>query len=85
MNIEILYFASIRECLGLGSEQLKLPEQVSEIAALIDYLAETRGVSWSNVLHQENLLIAVNQTMVKTTHMLKEGDEVAFFPPVSGG
>lgn len=83
--IEILYFARIKEMLGVGSEQIELTEDIDDIASLIDYLCDARDARWRSALQQENLLVAVNQTMVKADHGLREGDEIAFFPPVSGG
>lgn len=80
-----MYFASIREELGLEREQLPWDDSLEDVAALIRWLSRTRGERWDDVLHQENLLIAVNQSMVKPPHPLKSGDEVAFFPPVHGG
>lgn len=85
MMIEILYFARIREILGMGREQIKLAEDIADITSLIDYLCGVKDARWSSALHQENLLISVNQTLVAADHGLKDGDEVAFFPPVSGG
>ena len=83
--IEILYFARIKEMLGVGREQVNLSENIKDIASLIDYLCDARDAKWASALQQENLLMAVNQIMVKADHGLREGDEVAFFPPVSGG
>ena len=83
--IEILYFARIKEILGVGSEQLELSSNIKDIAALIEHLCDARDPRWTTALQQENLLMAVNQTMAKADHGLREGDEVAFFPPVSGG
>ena len=85
MRIEILYFARIRELLGLTNEQVQLPGESWDIDSLIDHLCHNRDSQWSDVLRQENLLIAVNQAIVKGSHGLCSGDEVAFFPPVSGG
>jgi molybdopterin synthase sulfur carrier subunit len=83
--IEILYFARIKEIVGLDREKLDLADDVTDMAALIDYLCNDRDDRWASALRQENLLMAVNQTMVKADHPVRNGDEVAFFPPVSGG
>jgi molybdopterin synthase sulfur carrier subunit len=83
--IDILYFARIRESLGLGKERLELPAGSVDVADLITHLSNTRGESWSQALGQVNLLVSVNQALVKPDHKIHDGDEVAFFPPVSGG
>ncbi|NQV64597.1 MAG: MoaD/ThiS family protein, partial [SAR86 cluster bacterium] len=48
-------------------------------------LVESHGAKWSEALNRENTLVAVNQTMVDYQHFIHAGDEVAFFPPVTGG
>ncbi len=83
--IEVLYFARIREDLDVEREQLEWTGGISDVAALIAYLCDDRGAAWSTTLRQENLLVSVNQAMVNTDHQLADGDEVAFFPPVTGG
>jgi molybdopterin synthase sulfur carrier subunit len=83
--IEVRYFAGVREALGRDREHLPLPDGVSDVDGLIRALVEVRGEAWREALCQDNLLVAVNQTMVKGSQVLRDGDEVAFFPPVSGG
>lgn len=83
--IEVLYFARIREDLEVEREQLEWQKDLKDVAALIEYLCRDRAGQWSNTLEQENLLVSVNQAMVNTDHLLADGDEVAFFPPVTGG
>ena len=58
---------------------------MADVAALIAHLCSERGATWSATLYQDNLLVSVNQAMVKMDHELADGDEVAFFPPVTGG
>jgi molybdopterin synthase sulfur carrier subunit len=84
MTITVLYFASLREAVGTASEKLDLPEGVATIAALRVFLA-SRGEGWSALAQMKNLKSAVNQTMVAGDAPLADGDEVAFFPPVTGG
>ena len=74
MNIELLFFASLRERLGLASERLVLPADVQTVGALRQHLA-ARGGPWA----------AVAQAMATPDTPLHEGAEVAFFPPVTGG
>jgi molybdopterin synthase sulfur carrier subunit len=84
MNVKVLFFAGLREALGTGSESLALPDGVATVGALRDHLA-ARGESWSALATTKNLRSAVNQLMVAADATVKEGDEVAFFPPVTGG
>lgn len=82
--IKLLYFASLRETLGIGGEELVLPAGVADIAALRVHLA-ARGGSWTAFATSTSLRAAVNQAMAAGTVTVKDGDEIAFFPPVTGG
>jgi molybdopterin synthase sulfur carrier subunit len=82
--IEVLYFAGLREALGCSRETVGLPEDVRTIGTLRDYLA-ARGDPWQNLATAKNLRAAVNHAMVGPSAGVKPGDEVAFFPPVTGG
>ncbi|MEE9303680.1 MAG: molybdopterin converting factor subunit 1 [Thiotrichaceae bacterium] len=82
--ITLLYFASIREALGCEKETLELPESIS-VNSLITQL-RARNKNWENILDSRTeLLIAVNQQMSDHEAIIHQGDEVAFFPPVTGG
>jgi len=81
--INILYFASFRDALGKAEEQLKLEH--STVHDLIEDLAN-RGENWAMALRDnQNLQIAVNHDVAQRDTVLSSGDEVAFFPPVTGG
>jgi molybdopterin synthase sulfur carrier subunit len=82
--IKVLFFAGLRETLGKGSESLALPAGVGTVGALRDHLA-ARGEAWSALATMKNLRSAVNQQMVGPDAKVEPGDEVAFFPPVTGG
>lgn len=84
MNIKVLFFAGLREALGVSAERLDLPAGIGTVGALRDHLA-ARGEPWSALATAKNLRAAVNQQMVGLEAPLKAGDEVAFFPPVTGG
>jgi molybdopterin synthase sulfur carrier subunit len=84
MALKILYFASLREALGQGSEQLDLPPGVTDVASLRCFLT-ARGDQWQALATVRNLRCAVNQEMVRFDAPIRAGDEVAFFPPVTGG
>lgn len=83
--IAIHYFASIRESLDCDAEKLVLPDGVATVADLLQHLISGRGENWAETLGQDSLMIAVNQEMADKNAAVKDGDEVAFFPPVTGG
>jgi molybdopterin synthase sulfur carrier subunit len=83
--LSIHYFASTREKVGLSDETVEFNEGVSTIAALIEMLcARHSGFSQANELSNK-LLVSVNQAVVDRRHKLHDGDEIAFFPPMTGG
>lgn len=83
-TVKILYFASLREAVGCAGETVDLPEGVGTVSALRDYLA-ARGAPWQALGTHRNLRYAVNQRVAGPEARLGAGDEVAFFPPVTGG
>ncbi len=84
MPIKILYFASLRETLGLGQESLELNATIDSVATLKNHLA-ARGEPWTALAKMKNLRAAINQRVVNADNAIADGDEVAFFPPVTGG
>ena len=85
MTIKILYFAKLREDLGQNAEDFALPAGVSTVAALRAHLI-ARGGNWAMALAQGKAVrVAVNQELAEATTVVKAGDEIAFFPPVTGG
>jgi len=81
MTLKILYFASLRESIGSSGETVDLPSAVKTVGALRDLL----GQRHAELLTAKNLKTAVNQKMVGLEAPVADGDEVAFFPPVTGG
>ena len=83
--ITVLYFARLRESLGRSSERMSLPATVRDLEALRAVLIERGGV-WQEELAPGKLVrAAVNQAMAHGDSPIADGDEVAFFPPVTGG
>ncbi|QDY41401.1 molybdopterin synthase sulfur carrier subunit [Candidatus Pantoea soli] len=80
--INVLFFAQVRELTGTAA--LALAAEYADVAALRAALA-ARSDRWALALEPGKLLAAVNQTLVPLSHPLQDGDEVAFFPPVTGG
>ena len=85
MKVKILYLASLREQLGKSGEDVEISPATSTVAGLRTLLI-ARGGAWQTVLsHERALRVAVNQEMAQPTTPVKPGDEIAFFPPVTGG
>ncbi len=83
--MKLLYFAWLRTKIGVASEEVTPPEAVTDVGALIDWLA-TRGPGYADALaNPEVVRVAVNQDYAGRDHPLSPGDEVALFPPVTGG
>jgi molybdopterin synthase sulfur carrier subunit len=85
MKLELKFFASLREGLGLAGESITTPVEIKTIADLRGHLAQ-RGNPWAEVLSEAKVIrCALNHEMVSDSTLLVEGAEVAFFPPVTGG
>ena len=84
MTVKLLYFAHLRELLGTSGEEITLPAMVADVSKLRSFLA-ARGSSWQVLAEAQNLRAAVNQQMVGPQALIADGDEIAFFPPVTGG
>lgn len=81
--IHILFFAQLREQLQCG--EISLDEFNGQtVAQLLEHLMLLQP-HWAEFLGNKKLLVAVNKTLVKASQVLQSGDEVAFFPPVTGG
>lgn len=85
MQVQLRFFASVREKLGVSTELAQLPSGVATVGQVRDWLI-ARGAPWSEVLAEGRALrMAFNQQMCAADTALTEGGEVAFFPPVTGG
>ncbi|MEQ1599403.1 MAG: molybdopterin converting factor subunit 1 [Methylotenera sp.] len=85
MNIKILYFARIKEAVNYSTEEIALPSDVSTVTALKNHLS-LRGENWANLFNGKQVVrAAINHTLVDDLAKINAGDEVAFFPPVTGG
>lgn len=85
MKVKILYLARLREVFDVESEVLELPGERAYAAAIVDLLRK-RGEPWSKELALDaGYRMAVNQTLAGLVTPVQDGDEVAIFPPVTGG
>ena len=85
MKLHLKFFAGLREAIGTASEALELPAGVATVGALRAHLAARGGVWAEHFAPKRNLRAAVNQDMAGADATVCAGDEVAFFPPVTGG
>lgn len=77
MSIKVLFFASLRESMGRASDELQATD-ASTVAGVWGIVADGKPMP-------ANLLAAINQEYVNADALVADGDEVAFFPPVTGG
>lgn len=83
--LTLLYFARLREALGTAREEIARPADVDDVRALMAWLA-ARGGAWQEEFAGcQPLRAAVNQQLVPNAATFQDGDEIAFFPPVTGG
>jgi sulfur-carrier protein len=85
MNIQLKYFASVREALGRSHESVDVPEGIATLGDVRAWLRGRGGV-WNETLAEGRALrMAFNHVMTDEDVRLTDGCEVAFFPPVTGG
>lgn len=83
--MQLLYFGWVRTRIGVGSEQVEPPETVTDVRGLIDWL-QGRGDSYAAVLSDLSAVrVAVNQEMADLDAAIGRDDEIALFPPMTGG
>ena len=83
--MKVLYFAWVRSQIGLSEETVDLPDDVSTVSELLDWLRR-RGPRHAEALHDTSVVrVAVNEEYASLDAPVAAGDEVALFPPVTGG
>ncbi|MDA9211038.1 molybdopterin converting factor subunit 1 [Methylophilaceae bacterium] len=86
MKINILFFAGIREMFGFKEKNIKIEESINSPEKLVKFLIEKEQGSWIKLLSSKDLIrVAINQEISEWSSPLKDGDELAFFPPITGG
>jgi molybdopterin synthase sulfur carrier subunit len=83
MKLSVKYFASVREAIGTGNEAVET--SAATLGALRDELINRGGAYASSLARGKAVRLARNQVMSDESAALADGDEVAFFPPVTGG
>lgn len=85
MKVELKFFASVREALGVSAESVDVPDEVASVGDVRAWLRQ-RGGAWAEALAEGRALrMACNHEMTDASTRITEGCEVAFFPPVTGG
>jgi molybdopterin synthase sulfur carrier subunit len=85
MKVTVLYFARLREAMGRARDDLEVPRDVATVGQLRAWLV-AQGAPWSGAFGElTRVRAAVDQTMAGDDAGLRDGAEVAFFPPVTGG
>jgi molybdopterin synthase sulfur carrier subunit len=83
--MKIFYFAYLREKAGVGEEEVSPPENVTDVRSLMEWV-KGRGGGFAEAMADTSIVrVAVNQEYVQLDAPVKTGDEIAFFPPVTGG
>lgn len=83
--MKIMYFAWMREHVGTTLENRDLPEGISTVASLVDHLREVSPGHAKALSNMDVVRVAVNQDYADLDTVISNHDEVAFFPPVTGG
>ena len=85
MIIKLFYFAKVREVLGIDREEIDVESDIKTLAELVAFL-KLRGSQWQSIFDMSSSYrMAVNQELVEANHIINANDEVAFFPPITGG
>lgn len=83
--MQLVYFAWVRERVGKSEESMQLPGDVRTVSDLIDHLISINEIYKVALEDTDRIRVAVNQEHVGLDHQITDADEVAFFPPVTGG
>jgi len=82
--VKIVYFAALRREIGVGEETVTPPSDLATIAHLLDWL-KGRSPAHAKALSAPRVMVAINQDYAGLDSAIAAGDEIAFFPPVTGG
>jgi molybdopterin synthase sulfur carrier subunit len=83
--LKVLFFARVKEQLDCAGLELEWSDELNNFSGLESQLCTLKGEGWGEVLGEENIIRALNQTVAEADAVISDGDEVAYFPPVTGG
>ncbi|MCB1701385.1 MAG: molybdopterin converting factor subunit 1 [Halioglobus sp.] len=83
--IKVLFFARVKEELDCACLDIAWQADIADLDSLQAYLCRRGGPRWQEVLNRSNMIRAINQAVANDKARIDDGDEVAFFPPVTGG
>lgn len=83
--LTVVFFASVRERLGVDRVSVEWHDCFSSVSDVIKHLISEHGEAWSAVLSADNLMVAIDQEMSDLSSSVSDGQEIALFPPVTGG
>ncbi len=83
--MKVLYFAWLRNHTGTGAEEVSPPEEIATVSGLLDWLAARSDGHGAALAERERIRVAVNQEFAGPDEPVRAGDEIAIFPPVTGG
>ena len=85
MKIKLFYFAKVREVLGIDREEIDVESDIKTLAELVAFL-KLRGSQWQSIFDMSSSYrMAVNQELAEASDKINANDEIAFFPPITGG
>ena len=86
MNLKLLFFASLREQFGFSQKEIILSKQVGTTEEFLLDMSKQSGGEWVNLFENKNMYkLAINQELCSWKDPIHEGDELAIFPPITGG
>jgi len=83
--MKVLYFAWLKQKIGTAEEEVAPPPEVVDVAGFLDWLSARSPRHRQALAHRSVVRVAVNQSYAQPNHPVRHGDEIALFPPVTGG